>query len=109
MLFTIKAFLGEYCSNDSIRGICFKEIVTVKVIVGEEGGFSEYTIECLKCLNALVIKSELVVSLCKLSKGCGDLAIVLYKPLVEVIEAKEGLDPFYYIRVVLVFNYLNLV
>jgi hypothetical protein len=77
--------------------------------VYKEGGFSKYTTKCLKCLNALVIKSELVVSLYKLSKGYSNLAIVLYKPLVEVIEAEEGLDPFYYIKVVLVFNYLNLV
>jgi hypothetical protein len=68
--------------------------------VYKEGGFSEYTTECLKYLNTLIVKSELVVSLYKLSKGCSNLAIVLYKPLVEVIEAKEGLDPFYYIRVV---------
>ena len=83
--------------------------MAIEVVIYKEGGFSKYTIECLKHLNALVIKSELIVSLYKLSKGCGNPAIVLYKPLVEVIEAKEGLDPFYYIRVVLVFNYLNLV
>ena len=83
--------------------------MAIKVVVYKEGGFSEYTIECLKYLNTLVVKSELIVSPRELSKGYGNLAIVLYKPLVEVIEAKEGLDPFYCIRVVLVFNYLNLV
>jgi hypothetical protein len=77
--------------------------------VYKEGGFSKYTIKCLKYLNALIVESELIVSLYKLSKGYSDLAIVLYKLLVEVIEAKEGLDPFYYTRVVLVFNYLNLI
>ena len=37
------------------------------------------------------------------------MAIVSYKPLVEVIEAEEGLDTFYSARVMPVFNYLNLV
>jgi hypothetical protein len=77
--------------------------------VYKEGGFSEYTIKCLKRLNVLIVKSELIVSLYKLSKGYSNLTIVLYKPLVEVIEAEEGLNPFYYIRVVLVFNYLNFI
>jgi hypothetical protein len=63
VLFTIKAFLREHYSNDSIRGVYFKEIVTVEVVVGEEGGFSEYTIECFKHLDVLVIKRELIAGL----------------------------------------------
>jgi hypothetical protein len=54
VLFTVKAFLGEYYSNNSIKGVYFEEIVTIKVVVGEEGGFSKYTIECFKHLNVLI-------------------------------------------------------
>jgi hypothetical protein len=109
VLFAVKAFLGEYYSDNSIGGVYFEEVLAVEVVVYKEGGLSEYIIECLKCLDILVIKGELVVCLYKLSERYSDPAIILYKPLVEVIEAKEGLDPFYYIRVVLVFNHLNLV
>jgi hypothetical protein len=63
VLFTVKAFLREYYSNNSIRGVYFKEIVTIKVIVGEEGGFSKYTIEYFKYLDILIIKRELIASL----------------------------------------------
>jgi hypothetical protein len=83
--------------------------LAIEVVVCKEGGFGEYTTECLKRLNVLVVESELVVSPCELSEGCGDLTIVSYKPPVEVTEAKEGLDPFYRTRVVLVFDHLNLV
>jgi hypothetical protein len=62
VLFTIKAFLREHYSNDSIRGVHFEEIVTIEVVVGEEGGFSEYTIERFKHLDILIIKRELVAS-----------------------------------------------
>ena len=50
-----------------------------------------------------------MIYLHKLGKGCSNTAIVSYKPLVEVIEAEEGLDTFYSMRVMLVFNYLNLI
>jgi len=35
-------------------------------------------------------------------------SIIIDKPVVEVIKAKEGLDPFYYIRGLLVTDYLYL-
>ena len=50
-----------------------------------------------------------MIYLYELGKGCSNMAIVSYKPLVEVIEAKEGLDTFYSARVMPVFNYLNLI
>jgi hypothetical protein len=61
--FTVKAFLGEHYSNDSVRGVYFEETLAVEVIVGEERGFSEYTTECLKRLDVFVVKRELVVYL----------------------------------------------
>jgi hypothetical protein len=45
----------------------------------------------------------------ELGKGCSNTAIALYKPPVEVTEAEEGLDTFYGMEVILVFNYLDLV
>jgi hypothetical protein len=68
VLFAIKAFLGEYYSDDSIRGVYFKEVLAVEVVVYEEGGLSEYITERLKYLDILVVKGELVVCPCKLSK-----------------------------------------
>jgi hypothetical protein len=68
VLFAIKAFLGEHYSDNSIRGVYFEEVLAVKVVVCEEGGLSEYIIECLKHLDTLIIKGELVVYLYKLSK-----------------------------------------
>jgi hypothetical protein len=109
VLFAVKAFLEEHYSDDSIRGVYFEEALAIEVVVYKEGGLSEYIIECLEHLDILVIKGELVVCLYKLSEWCSNLAIIPYKLLVEVIEAEEGLDPFYYIRVVLVFNHLNLI
>jgi len=35
-------------------------------------------------------------------------SIVIDKPVIEIIKPKEGLDPFYYIRGLLVIDYLYL-
>jgi hypothetical protein len=45
----------------------------------------------------------------ELGKGYSNIAIAPYKPPVEVTEAEEGLDTFYGIGVMPVFNYLDLV
>ena len=49
-------------------------------------------LERLKCLDTASIEGELTILIDKPSKGWGNITIVLDKPLVEVIEAKKGLD-----------------
>jgi hypothetical protein len=68
VLFIVKAFLREYYSNDSIKSVYFKEILTVEVVVYKEGGLSKYTIERFKYLDVFIIEGELVVYLYKLGE-----------------------------------------
>jgi hypothetical protein len=63
----------------------------------------------LECFLVLIIKVKGDICLCKLYKRPGHDSIVLNKPLIEVIEAKEGLHAFYYIRLFLVVDNLDLV
>jgi hypothetical protein len=63
----------------------------------------------LECFLALIVEVKGDICLCKLYKQSGHDSIVLNKPLIEVIEAKEGLYAFYYIRLFLVVDNLDLV
>jgi hypothetical protein len=65
--------------------------------------------QLLEYFLALIIKVKGDICLCKLYKRPGHDFIVLNKPLIEVIEAEEGLYAFYYIRLFLVVNNLDLV
>jgi hypothetical protein len=58
---------------------------------------------------ALIIKVKGDICLCKLYKRPGHDFIVLNKPLIEVVKAKERLHAFYYTRLFLVVDNLDLV
>ena len=63
----------------------------------------------MECFLALIIKVKGDICLYKLYKRPGHDFIILNKPLIEVAKAKEGLHAFYYIRLFLVVNNLDLV
>jgi hypothetical protein len=63
----------------------------------------------LEYFLALIIKVKGDICLYKLYKRPGHDSIVLNKLLIEVAEAKEGLYAFYYTRLFLVIDNLDLV
>ena len=65
--------------------------------------------QLLEYFLALIVKVKGDICLYKLYKRPGHDSIVLNKPLIKVTKAKEGLHAFYYIRLFLVVNNLDLV
>jgi hypothetical protein len=63
----------------------------------------------LECFLALIIKVKGDICLCKLYKRPGHNSIVLNKPLIKVVKAKDELYAFYYTRLFLVVNNLDLI
>jgi hypothetical protein len=63
----------------------------------------------LECFLVLIIKVKGDICLYKLYKRPGHDFIVLNKLLIKVIKAKEELHAFYYIRLFLVVDNLDLV
>jgi hypothetical protein len=63
----------------------------------------------LEYFLALIIKVKGDICLYKLYKRPGHNSIILNKPLIEVVKAKKGLYAFYYTRLFLVVDNLDLV
>jgi hypothetical protein len=63
----------------------------------------------LEYFLALIIEVKGDICLYKLYERSGHNSIVLNKPLIEVVEAKEGLHAFHYTRLFLVIDNLDLV